>query len=85
MSEKIEVKSNQIGFCGLLAILFIGLKLGHVIDWSWWWVLSPLWLPISIVIAICLGILLFAGFVWMLAVIFDSATKAKKPKKYRGL
>lgn len=31
-----------IGFTGLLTLLFIGLKLGHVIAWSWWWVLSPL-------------------------------------------
>jgi hypothetical protein len=27
----------------LLAVLFIGLKLGGVIDWSWWWVLAPIW------------------------------------------
>jgi len=34
---------NGIGFTKLLAILFIGLKLSNQIDWSWWWVLSPLW------------------------------------------
>lgn len=32
-----------ISFFGLLAILFIGLKLTGYITWSWWWVLSPLW------------------------------------------
>lgn len=26
-----------------LALFFIGLKLGKVIDWSWWWVLAPIW------------------------------------------
>lgn len=31
-------------FPTLLAVLFIGLKLGGVIDWSWVWVLSPLWI-----------------------------------------
>jgi len=36
--------SSGIGFTGLLAIVFITLKLTHVIDWSWWWVLSPLWI-----------------------------------------
>lgn len=36
--------SGGIGFVGLLTILFIALKLTHVIDWSWWWVLSPLWI-----------------------------------------
>lgn len=30
------------GFLGLLTLLFIGLKLAGVIDWSWWLVLSPL-------------------------------------------
>lgn len=33
-----------IGFVGLLTILFIGLKLTHYIDWSWWWVWSPVWI-----------------------------------------
>ncbi len=33
--------SSGIGFFGLLQVLFIGLKLAHVIDWSWWWVMSP--------------------------------------------
>ena len=44
--------SGGIGFLGALTLLFIGLKLGGVISWSWWWVLSPLWLPITIVLAI---------------------------------
>lgn len=35
----------------LLTVLFVGLKLAHVIAWSWWWVLSPIWLPIAIVVA----------------------------------
>ena len=42
--------SNNIGFGTLLAILFIGLKLTGYIDWSWWWVLSPIWIPLAIVI-----------------------------------
>ena len=33
----------QIGFLGLLGIVFIILKLTGVIDWNWWWVTSPLW------------------------------------------
>lgn len=42
----------NIGFTGLLAVLFIGLKLTNVINWSWLWVLSPLWIPIVIVITL---------------------------------
>ena len=36
--------SSGIGFPGLLTVAFIVLKLTHYIDWSWWWVLSPLWI-----------------------------------------
>jgi hypothetical protein len=42
----------QIGFMGLLTLLFIGLKLGGVIAWSWLWVLSPLWITAAIVVAL---------------------------------
>lgn len=44
--------SSGIGFTGLLAIVFIVLKLLGKIDWSWWWVLSPIWIPTAIVLAI---------------------------------
>lgn len=37
-----------VGFTGLLALLFIGLKLGGFIAWSWLWVLSPLWLGLVV-------------------------------------
>lgn len=47
-----ESTSTGIGFTGLLTIAFIVLKLTNYIDWSWWWVVSPIW--ISIVLAILL-------------------------------
>lgn len=40
--------SGGTSFFTLLAILFIGLKIADVIDWSWWWVLSPIWIPVTI-------------------------------------
>lgn len=40
--------SGGIGFFGLLTILFVGLKLTGYIAWSWWWVLSPIWIPLSL-------------------------------------
>lgn len=46
------------GFLGLLTILFIALKLTNVIAWSWWWVLSPLWIPIIIVLVIAIVVFL---------------------------
>jgi membrane protein implicated in regulation of membrane protease activity len=44
--------SGGIGFGGVLTILFIGLKLTGHIDWFWWWVLSPLWIPLALLLAI---------------------------------
>lgn len=42
-----ENKSGAgVGFVGLLTILFIALKLTGVIAWSWWWVLSPIWISV---------------------------------------
>lgn len=38
--------SGGIGFTGLLTVLFVALKLTHVIAWSWLWVLSPIWIPL---------------------------------------
>lgn len=36
----------------LLTVLFIGLKLTNYIDWSWWLVLAPLWIPLSLVLLV---------------------------------
>lgn len=46
----------------LLQILFIGLKLGGVIGWSWWWVLSPLWISAALFVML---IILFFLFKWI--------------------
>ena len=51
MSNKIE-NTGGISFTGLLTVLFIGLKLTGYIDWSWWWVFSPIWITVSIVLGI---------------------------------
>lgn len=46
--------SGGIGFSTLLLLTFIVLKLTKVIDWSWWWVLSPLWIGFAIFVIICI-------------------------------
>lgn len=53
MADK-TTTSDGIGFFGLLTILFIGLKLTNYITWSWWWVLSPLWIPITVLCVLAL-------------------------------
>lgn len=47
-----------IGFGGLLAIVFIVLKLCKVITWSWVWVLAPIWIPIALALILFVVILL---------------------------
>jgi len=39
-------KAYAIGVIDLLVIMFIGLKLANVIDWSWWWVLAGWWVQL---------------------------------------
>jgi len=41
-------KAYAIGVIDLLVIMFIGLKLANVIDWSWWWVLAGWWVQLVI-------------------------------------
>lgn len=53
--SKEKSSSGGIGFAGLLCIVFITLKLigvSQVANWSWWWVLSPIWISVALAIAI---------------------------------
>lgn len=45
-----------IGIGGLIGVLFVALKLTHVIDWSWWLVLAPFWVPLALLVVIGVGI-----------------------------
>ena len=40
------------GFSGLLFIAFLILKLCNVINWSWWWVTAPLWMPLAFILVV---------------------------------
>ena len=60
MSEQSDGRSAGIGFVGLLTILFIALKLLGKIAWSWWWVLSPIWIMFILYIVV---FIIF--FVWL--------------------
>lgn len=61
MKEEKKIGGTGVGFCGLLTIVFIVLRLTGVIGWSWLWVLSPTWIPIAIS-ALFIGIALFAAW-----------------------
>lgn len=47
-----DSSASGIGFAPALGLLFIGLKLGHVIEWPWLWVLAPIWIPLAILFVI---------------------------------
>ena len=54
--------SGGISFTGLLTIVFIILKLCSIITWSWWWVLSPLWISMILWAILVIIILLVGGW-----------------------
>lgn len=74
MSDNNSTRSGGIGFTGLLTLLFIALKLLHKIDWSWWWVLSPIWISTALVVVI-----LVVAFVVMFVV--ETAKDRKKARR----
>ena len=62
--ENKTINKNGVGFCGLLTITFIVLKLCGVINWSWIWVLAPMWIAWGLIFIIL-------GIVCLVAVIRD--------------
>lgn len=52
-----NTSSGGIGFLGALTLLFIVLKLTGYIDWSWWWVLSPFWIPLALVVIVAVWLI----------------------------
>lgn len=62
MEQNNKNNSGGIGFFGLLTIVFIVLKLTKVINWSWLWILSPLWISILLITILTLIIILFKIF-----------------------
>lgn len=68
----------KIGFLGLLGIAFIVLKLTSVIDWSWWLVTMPLWLPTAAYLLFYL-IALLATYLWGLYL------KVKYPQQFEEM
>ncbi|MEB2554065.1 hypothetical protein [Burkholderia cenocepacia] len=55
-------QSGGIGMGGILFILFLALKLTGFIDWSWWWVTAPLWIPAAIFFSFAALVCIMAAF-----------------------
>ena len=60
------VNSGGISTGSLLLVLFIGLKLTGYISWSWWWVLCPLWIPLSLIGTV----VMLGGIAWAINTYF---------------
>lgn len=60
------VVNEGIGTLSLLGIAFVVLKLTNCINWSWWWVLAPFWIPIAVV-------LVFSLFMFILINVIDKS------------
>ena len=57
--EDREVNPKFLSFTSILTLIFITLRLCGVIDWSWLWVLSPLWISGAIVITLAIIITIY--------------------------
>ena len=58
MSNSNSTASSGMGLSGWLTVLFVGLKLTGHITWPWIWVVSPLWITLSILLAILVILLI---------------------------
>ena len=61
MKKQEVINNNGIGFFGLLSLMFIGLKLTEVINWSWWLVLLPMYGPLAVFLIIVGTVVAFSG------------------------
>lgn len=60
MSSSSSSSSGGLGLAGVLTVIFVVLKLTGLITWSWWWVLSPLWISLGLVVLL-FGIAVLVG------------------------
>ena len=60
MNKNNNNTSSGVTFASLLFLLFLALKLTHVIDWSWWWITTPIWGPFVIVAVVLIIIAVIA-------------------------
>lgn len=59
MESKKEIVTGGLSLQWTLTIIFIVLKLCNLINWSWWWVFSPIWISIGLGAALILLALVF--------------------------
>ena len=68
--NKDKTTSRGVNFLELLFLLFLGLKLANLINWSWIWVFAPIWIP-------ALGVLLFFGVAFVYLIVANAIDKGR--------
>lgn len=65
MSDTTTSSSRGMGSVGVLTCIFVVLKLIGTINWSWWWVLSPLWISAGLFFVILILVGIVAGIAYL--------------------
>lgn len=75
MKEK-ETKISLLPIQIFLTVIFFVLKVTHVVDWSWLWVLAPMWTPTAFVLGLC-------GVIFIPTIMISGIAYFASKKKYR--
>jgi hypothetical protein len=79
MPSSVRVDSGHVGFFGLLALVFVVFKLLGKLDWSWYWVLCPIWIPPALILSVLaivgVGLVVFYGGAFLVNCIFSKKRK----------
>lgn len=68
LEDKVQNFKPKFPFMAVLTLMFVGAKLLGYIDWSWWWVFSPLWIEAAFVIVL---LVVFAIGYWIFYKLFE--------------
>ena len=86
MSDKISVKESKsiISLSTGVFLVFLFLKLaeiGQVTTWSWWWITSPLWIPLAIVLIIMIVVVIAAIILGIITILLDETYSQRLARK----
>jgi len=74
MSQTTANSASGSGVAGCLTIVFVLLKAFGLLDWSWWWVFSPLWIPAAFLAALALLALIALGIAFAITELIERRT-----------
>lgn len=78
MNRESGASAGGITLSGLVFIVFLVLKLCNIINWSWWWVTAPLWIPVALAVAIFVIVVLYYCIKVLVVYIIDRTLANKR-------